>query len=239
MKQYKYLLFDLDDTLIDNLENVKHAFKKMLEYMGEEYSEEKMIHWFNVDRDFWYERRCGGIVVPDEYMFPQELMIKWVRAQRYIIYFDHKISLEKAFEINEVYLRGLHEVVIPIEGAYETLEYLSGKYDIVIATNGPASPAISKMEKIDCLKFVKEVLAAETLGYNKPAKGFFDNLQKRLGLYNFGECLFIGNSLNSDVEGAMGVEMDSCWFDRDEEELTDEHKPTYIIKKLIELKNLL
>ena len=29
MKKYDYILFDLDDTLIDNLENVRHAYKKM------------------------------------------------------------------------------------------------------------------------------------------------------------------------------------------------------------------
>jgi len=239
LSKYKILLFDLDDTLIDNLENVRHAFKKMLEYMGEEYTEDKLDTWFNVDRDFWLDRNMGLVTVPEEYRFPQELMIKWVRSQRYIRYYNGNISLEKAFEINDLYLASLHDGIVMIEGAYETIEYLSKKYDIVIATNGPASLAISKLKKIDCLKFVKEVLAAEMLGYNKPAKEFFLKLQDHLNFYDTDKYLLIGDSLSSDIEGSAKVGIDSCWLDRGDEELTDKYKPTYIIHKLTELKKML
>lgn len=35
MSQYKILIFDLDDTLIDNLESVRYAYKKMIESVEE------------------------------------------------------------------------------------------------------------------------------------------------------------------------------------------------------------
>ena len=44
MKKYDYILFDLDDTLVDNLENVRYAYKKMVEHVGEEYTEEANCH---------------------------------------------------------------------------------------------------------------------------------------------------------------------------------------------------
>lgn len=34
MNKYEVILFDLDDTLIDNLENVRHAYTKMVESVG-------------------------------------------------------------------------------------------------------------------------------------------------------------------------------------------------------------
>ena len=43
MNKYKILIFDLDDTLIDNLENVKYAFKIMIKSKNEEYNEESFI----------------------------------------------------------------------------------------------------------------------------------------------------------------------------------------------------
>ena len=40
MKKYEIILLDLDDTLIDNLENVRYAYRKMVEFMDEKYTEE-------------------------------------------------------------------------------------------------------------------------------------------------------------------------------------------------------
>ena len=36
---YNTVIFDLDDTLIDNFQNVKNAFKVVLKYRNEEYTE--------------------------------------------------------------------------------------------------------------------------------------------------------------------------------------------------------
>lgn len=33
MKKYELLIFDLDDTLINNNKNVQYAFEKMLDYI--------------------------------------------------------------------------------------------------------------------------------------------------------------------------------------------------------------
>ena len=49
---YKTVIFDLDDTLTENLENIKQAFKSVLRYKNEEYSEEKFdkFHKINLGR---------------------------------------------------------------------------------------------------------------------------------------------------------------------------------------------
>lgn len=35
---YSDIIFDLDDTLIDNSENIRQGFKIVLEFVGEEYT---------------------------------------------------------------------------------------------------------------------------------------------------------------------------------------------------------
>lgn len=52
MNKYKILIFDLDDTLIDNSENVRHAYTKMIEFVGEKYSEDGFRKWQAVDKNF-------------------------------------------------------------------------------------------------------------------------------------------------------------------------------------------
>ncbi len=57
--------------------------------------------------------------------------------------------------------------------------------------------------------------------------------------YNNEDFLIIGNSLKSDVGFGMNNDIDTCWFDINEETLTEEYKPTFIIKELSELKEIL
>ena len=55
MKKYEIILLDLDDTLIDNLENVRYAYRKMVEFMDEKYTEEGFNRWYNLDKQFWID----------------------------------------------------------------------------------------------------------------------------------------------------------------------------------------
>ena len=239
MKKYDILLFDLDDTLIDNTENIRHAFKVMLDYMGDTYSDDKFNRWSNLDKQFWIDRKDGKIIVPEEYKEPLEKKVRWIRSQRYILYFNNDITLDKAMEINDLYLNALNEIVLPIDGAKETLEYLSKKYIIAVATNGPSVATTNKVRKIGCEEYIDHIFAADMFGYMKPSTIFFDGVKEALGELDSNKYLMIGDSLKTDVYGASRSNMDSCWFDRDEEILTNEDNPTIIIKKLTDLKNYL
>lgn len=241
MKKYEVLVFDLDDTLIDNLENVRYAYTKMVNYMNEDYTLEGFKKWYELDKKFWIDFHDNKIVVPDEYNTSQELFVKYVRSLRYQLYFDNKISLEKAFEINDLFLSSLKEVVVPIECAYETLEYLNQKYKIVIATNGPSSAAQTKLEKINCYKFIDSIFSADMTRktVTKPKKDFFDELEEYLNFYEKDKMIIIGDSLRSEIEGGMNAGIDSIWYNPINESLPKKYAPTYIIKRLSDLKNIL
>ncbi len=243
MNKYKILIFDLDDTLIDNLENVRYAYTKMVESIGKEYSKAGFKKWYELDKKFWKDWQDGLIELPshlkNETGKKSEEFLNWVRAQRVLIYFDNQVSLEKAIELNNLFMSSLTEVVVAIEGAYDILKYLKEKYYIIVATNGPKIATKDKLSKIKCLNLVNQVLSADMFGYMKPRKEFFEAIQNLLKNYNNEEYLIIGDSLKSDVGFAMNCEFDSCWFNKNNEELTEQYKPTMVIKKLKELKKIL
>ena len=245
MNKYKVLIFDLDDTLINNQENIRYAFKKMIENMGRNYNSADFNRWQEIDKNFWQDWQDGLIELPNHLKHEtgkkSKEFLDWLRAQRVLIYYDNKISLEKAIELSDIYMEAMTEVVIPITGAYETLEYLynTKEYYILIATNGPSIATKEKLNKINCLEFVEEVLSADMFGYMKPKKEFFEAIQERLNNYNNDEYLIIGDSLKSDVGFGKACGFDSCWLDNGSEELTVDYKPTMIIKKLINLKDIL
>ena len=243
MDKYKILIFDLDDTLIDNLENVRYAYTKMIESIGKKYSELGFKKWYEVDKKFWKDWQDGLIELPthlqNETGKKSKEFLDWVRAQRVLIYFNNQINLDKAIKLNNIYMNSLTEVVVAIDGAYDILKYLKEKYYIIIATNGPKIATKDKLSKINCLDFVNEVLSADMFGYMKPSREFFEAIQNLLKNYNNEEYLIIGDSLKSDVGFAMNCNFDSCWFNKNNEELDEQYKPTIVIKKLNELKKIL
>lgn len=237
MKKYDYILFDLDDTLIDNLENVRHAYKKMLEYVGVDYTEEGFKKWLLLDTQYWLDFGNKKIDVPLEYQTSQELFVKYVRSLRYMKYLEGKISLNDAFIINDIYLQALNEVVVPICGAYETLEYLHDKYKLVITTNGPTLAVEPKLRKINCLAFFDYIFSSDMTKktVTKPNREYFWELQNFLNYYKNNRMLIVGDSLKTDIKGGMNAGIDSCWFNPRKEELPIEYSPTMVISDLQEL----
>ncbi len=243
MNNYKIIIFDLDDTLIDNLESVRYAYKKMVEEVGETYTEEGFKRWYKIDKKFWKDRQDNLIEIPERFKNEtgkkSKEFTEWIRAQRAIIYFDNKISLETAINLNNIYMQALSENIIAIDGAYELLNYLKDKYKIVIATNGPEIATKGKLSKINCLDFVDQIFSAEMFGYMKPNKIFFDGIKKKLNNDNTKDYLIVGDSLKSDVEFAMNCGFDSCWLNSTNGDLPKEYHPTLIIQNLKELLNKL
>ena len=244
MKKYKILIFDLDDTLIDNYNNSKYAFKKTVEFRDEIYSDIDFEKWYKIDKQFWKDRQDNLIKIPDKFKYEvgkrSEEFLNWLRAQRFLIYYDNKITLEEAINLNNIYMTATTENIIPIDGAYETLQYLFKKgYKIVIATNGPSIACRDKISKIGCESYIHAILSADMFGHMKPLKGFFEGIEKTMGNHNVDEYLIIGDSLKSDVGFAQNCGVDSCWFNRNNEQLNSGDMPTIIVNNLIELIDLL
>lgn len=240
MDKYKILLFDLDDTLIDNLENIKYAFKKVLEKKNIEYSDSKFDSWAIYDRDYWHLFYENKIEIPDEYRITEKGFIEYLRGKRFFDYFND-MTMEEAIGLNEIYIEALNEVVMPVEGAYETLEYLSKKYRIIIATNGPSVAVNSKLSKINCINFIDCIFSSDMTKSTivKPSIKYFEDMQEYYNLYGKDKMLIIGDSLKSDVGLGINAGVDTCWFNKNDEDINSNYIPTYTIKKLIDLKEIL
>ena len=51
---YNTIIFDLDDTLTNDFENIKYAFKILLEYRNEKYTDEKFLNFYSIDDLYTY-----------------------------------------------------------------------------------------------------------------------------------------------------------------------------------------
>ena len=97
IRKYKKLLFDLDNTLVDDDENRKYAFEKILVQRKEQVTNEKLEKFIQLDNQYWKDRAEGKKQDPYKFKTKEEKTI-WVRAQRFREYFNG-ITLEDAIQI--------------------------------------------------------------------------------------------------------------------------------------------
>ncbi len=241
--KYKILIFDLDDTLIDNRESVKAAFKRMIESEDQAYTHKSFERWYQIDKQFWIDWQDGLIELPERFKHEtgkkSDEFLDWVRSQRVLIYFNKSISAERAVALNHIYMNALTEEVHAIDGALDTLKYLADKYKILVATNGPKVATKHKLEKIGCEGYVAEILSADMFGYMKPKIEFFEAIEERYKDFNRSDYLIVGDSLKSDVGFGLNAGIDSCWLNKNDEKLDRTYVPTMTINKLSELIELL
>lgn len=235
-KEYKTLLFDLDDTLIDDDENRRYAIKKILTERKEDLNFNKIEKFIEVDNQFWKDRVDGRIKDPYEFKTLEE-KTEWVRAQRFIIYFDN-ITLQEAIEINNRYMEHISENAIPIKNAVDIINYLYKKgYEVYVTTNGPTKAANGKLEKINVKKYIKYTFSAEEAGHMKPSSEFFNSFFEKINNYKKEEMLIIGDDVEKDIQGGIRNGIDTCWFNH--RRANSNIKANYEIYDLLDLKKIL
>ncbi len=236
-KIYKKLLFDLDNTLIDDNENRRYAMRKILNDRKEEVTDEKLENFIKLDDKYWKDTAEGRIKRPYEFKTLEE-KTTWVRAQRFIMYFN--CTFKEAVAINEKYIEYLKTNIIPINNAKEVLDYLNKKqYEIYIVTNGPERPVKDKLNSIKANNYIKTIFTAEEAGYMKPHKEFFDKFFKKINTNKKDDMLIIGDELEKDVLGGIQNGIDSCWFNMKKLENNTNIKPSFEINDLLDLKEVL
>ena len=235
-KVYKKLLFDLDNTLVDDDENRKHAISKILLERKEEISDEIVNKFINFDNQYWKDRSEGKIKDPYKFKTKEE-KTRWVRAERFVRFFN--ITLTEAIEINNKYINYLKENIVPIKNSEEILKYLYEKeYEIYIVTNGPIIVINDKLTKINAQKYIKNIFSAEEVGHAKPSKEYFEGFFKKINNSKTEEMLIIGDELEKDVLGGLNNGIDTCWFNS-KKISNSKYKTNYEINELLELKNIL
>lgn len=235
---YKCLIFDLDDTLTDDFENCREAFKIMIASRNEEYIEENYLRFKEIDNKTWADRAAGKLPTP--YEEDDEKKKEWIRASRILKYYgENNITYEDAVLLNNIYIEGMKEKVIPRPDVEEVIKYLYEKnYKIVIATNGPLVPLKEKLKKIKIIDWISVIFSSEEVGQMKPHPKFYEKLFEKANIIPSKEVLFIGDNLETDIKGGIEQGLDTCWCNYNNE-TNNKYSATHEIKKLKDLMSIL
>lgn len=226
MKSYTTLLFDSDDTLLDFKAAEAGALREALEFFGLEFNSHSHNLYSTINQEFWQGHERGEI---------KRSEISVGRFRKFLETIGNSdISPEELAPKYEERLACHHPL---IDGAWELLEKLKGKYNLYIVTNGMQKVQEKRLNESRLETFFDGIFISQVLGAPKPEKEFFDIVLGKVRETDKSRILIIGDSLTSDIKGGINAGIDTCWLNRDGK--TTDIKPTYEVKNFKELEKML
>lgn len=226
--KYKTILFDADGTLYDfekaSLQSLKSCFSKY----NLSWSEETFETYEKINKKIWADFEKGLISTEE------------IKTERFKMFFEYVgITGIDAVQFSVDYLKYLSQNNYLLDDARDIVEKCSKKYEIVIVTNGLASVQNPRFNKSELKKYFSHIVISEEIGSAKPEKEIFDYTFELLNFPSKESVLIIGDNLSSDIKGGEKYGIDTCWINAKNAENHTDIKPTYEIKELNELKNIL
>ena len=229
----KAVFIDIDDTLLDFAEYVKHTMKTGFEDFGLIPYEPYMFEVFTQENGKLWRRIEDATLT-----FARLQEIRWNTI-------FEKLGITADGPAFEKYFRAaLHESAIPVDGAMETLKKLKEKYILCAASNGPYNQQMHRLELAGMVDLFDYIFISEDIGCSKPAKEFFDIAFSRINesrpdAISPEECLIIGDSMTSDMAGGINCGMKTCFFTKNKEKHFDADKVDTYADRLIDIPDLI
>lgn len=204
-KKYTHLFFDLDNTIWDfnsNSFDALYVALDKLRLLGLIGSYDDFFRIYSeVNERLWELYRNGSMTK------------KVLGAQRFEESFaKHGIPLHTGGGIvNAAYLAEMPMQTKLIEGAREVLDYLHGRYEVAIITNGFKEVQYEKIRKSELSKYFRKIFISEEIGAQKPKRAIFEYALKSMNAPKR-SSLMIGDSWEADIVGAMNFGIDQIYF---------------------------
>lgn len=197
----KYVLLDIDDTLLDFGKAEAAAIKKTFERIGIPATDEVIARYSEINNAQWSALERG------------ELTRQQVLVRRFDILFEEfgitGVPSEMA-QASYEYLLGIGHYFI--DGAVELLEALKDKYELYIVSNGTACVQDSRLASAGIAPYFKDIFISERIGADKPSREFFDRAFSRIGGFERDKAIIVGDRLSSDILGGINAGIMTCWF---------------------------
>ena len=224
----KTVFLDLDDTILDFGLAEHKAIRAAFSEVGLEPTDSVVARYVEINRACWAGLERG------------ELEREEVLLRRFeLLYGELGVDISPK-ETQAIYAERLGSFHDFLPGGLELLREFEkcGKYDLYIASNGIYRVQAPRIKDSGISGFFKDIFISEKIGYNKPAREFFDVCASRIEGYNPRETIIVGDSLSSDIQGGKNAGILTCHFNPKDTPY-DRITPDYKINKLSELIPLL
>ena len=244
MKQYKAVFIDWDDTIGDFIGAAKLALQEMydkyhlcdyfasLEEFVSLYKPHNLELWDKYGKDLVTKEYLSF----DRFFFP--LMHGSRVGERLKAKGERQGVTALAEQLSEDFLNMTTARFSLLEGAEELVRYLAKKYPLTVVTNGFVEVQYEKFDKSGLRDCFAHIVLSEEVGCQKPNPRIFEEALRMNGL-QAEEVVMIGDSWNSDIQGAINAGIDQIWIRKSKDSLPEGQSATYLVQSLSEVMEIL
>jgi YjjG family noncanonical pyrimidine nucleotidase len=221
------VLLDIDNTLIDFNECARHTIIKIFNEFNLPYNDNVFKTFIEENIKIWKRLEKG------------EISKAYLRANRWNIILEKLELVADGPIIEELFENGISESAYEVEGAKEMLDYLYPKHDLYVVSNGFRFVQENRLTLSNFKNYFKGMFFSEDIGISKPQKEFFDYCFEQLNSPKKENVILIGDSLSADIIGGNNYNIKTIWFNKNNEKCPDNIKPTYTVRTLSEIQNII
>ena len=226
MKYYDTLLFDLDGVILDFTKAEELSFRETFHAYGVTVTPALFAQYRELNHRRWQAYEKG--LIDNE-----ECTVGRFRE----LFSEMKLDADaKQFALD--YQKGLGRGHFLMPHAREVLETLSPKFRLYVVTNGVSSTARDRLQGTDTEKYFRKLFISEEMGAQKPSAEYFEKVEAGIPAFQRAQTLLIGDTLSSDIRGAVNAGIDCCWVNPSHKENDTELIPTCEIDDLRSLLKL-
>ena len=224
----RYILLDVDDTILDFRKSQDEAIKYMLDYFGVFIDESMPEVYHECNAKCWRAYERGEISQAE--IFPL----------RFKLLFDHYgIDTVPYMDAEHIYHPKLDTLAYPRDGAMDFLSKIVERYHVYIITNGAMRTQDMRLSKSGIADMVDGIFISERVGFSKPNIRFFEAVRDSIDGFDERDAVVIGDSLTSDIRGGNNADIRTIWYNPKSMPNTTDVRPDYIATSYEEILEIL
>ena len=213
---YKFLLFDLDHTLLDFDAAEDIALTHLLKEEGVEEIQVYKDYYVPMNKALWKD-------LEQKKISKQELVN--TRFSRLFAHFGVEKDGAYLAERYQFFLSKQGQIFPGVEDLLKNLIHQG--YELYAATNGITTIQAGRLEQSGIATFFKEIFISEQLHTQKPDAAFYEKIGARISNFDKKYALMIGDSLSADIQGGNNAGIDTIWYNPQHLENKSLAQPTY------------
>jgi len=213
---YKFLLFDLDHTLLDFDTAEDVALTQLLKEEGVTDIQAYKDYYVPMNKTLW-----------------KDLEQKKITKQKLVNTRFSRLFAHFGIEKDGVYLAERYQFFLAqqgqvFSGAMELLDSLIDRgYELNAATNGITKIQTGRMAQSGLAPYFNQVFISEQLQTQKPDTLFYEKIGQQIAGFSKEMTLMIGDSLTADIQGGNNADIDTIWYNSHHLENKTKTQPTY------------
>ena len=215
---YKFLLFDLDHTLLDFDAAEDVALTQLLKEEGVADIQDYKDYYVPMNKALWKD-------LEQKKISKQELVN--TRFSRLFAHFGQEKDGSFIAQRYQFYLAQQGQT---LSGAHELLDSLIERdYELYVATNGITAIQTGRLAESGLAPYFNQVFISEQLQMQKPDALFYEKIGQQITGFSKEKTLMIGDSLTADIQGGNNAGIDTIWYNSHHLENHTQAQPTYEI----------